>query len=184
MLNNENGTSVASDPDAFYSSFQDSNRATTQLIVETFMSTRRDNKAILHVADVCSGIGIRGIQYCRSNSHVHVTSIDISYQNCKLIEKNFSNNFINSSRYTVICADGIRELEKIENKDRFDIIDVDPFGSATSMIIPCLHSVADGGLICLTYSDANALFGSRKADTFSHYGIHLRPTKGVILNIQ
>jgi tRNA (guanine26-N2/guanine27-N2)-dimethyltransferase len=34
--------------------------------------------------------------------------------------------------------------------DRFDVIDIDPFGSASKFLDSSVQAIADGGLLCVT----------------------------------
>lgn len=40
---------------------------------------------------------------------------------------------------------------------KFDIIDIDPPGSAVPYIDAAIHGINDGGILCLTFQDDNVL---------------------------
>jgi tRNA (guanine26-N2/guanine27-N2)-dimethyltransferase len=54
---------------------------------------------------------------------------------------------------------------------RFDIIDLDPYGSAAPFVDAAIQAVADGGLICVTCTDMAVLSGGNNIETcFGNYG--------------
>jgi tRNA (guanine26-N2/guanine27-N2)-dimethyltransferase len=46
-------------------------------------------------------------------------------------------------------------------KQRYDVIDLDPYGSAAPFIDAAVQSVADGGLLCVTCTDMAVLSGNQ-----------------------
>lgn len=58
-----------------------------------------------------------------------------------------------------------------EERKRFDVIDLDPYGSATMFLDGAVQSVADGGLLCVTCTDSAVLSGTSYPEkAFSAYG--------------
>ncbi|KAK4048628.1 RNA methyltransferase tRNA(m5U54)methyltransferase [Microbotryomycetes sp. JL201] len=54
---------------------------------------------------------------------------------------------------------------------RFDCIDLDPYGSAVPFLDAAVGAVADGGLLCITCTDAGVLAGHNYPEkAFTHYG--------------
>ncbi|KAM0787302.1 hypothetical protein ACM66B_007078 [Microbotryomycetes sp. NB124-2] len=54
---------------------------------------------------------------------------------------------------------------------RFDCIDLDPYGSAVPFLDAAIGAVADGGLLCITCTDAGVLAGHNYPEkAFTHYG--------------
>lgn len=54
---------------------------------------------------------------------------------------------------------------------RFDVVDLDPYGSATPFIDGAVQAVADGGLLCVTCTDLAVLAGSNYPEkAYSAYG--------------
>jgi tRNA (guanine26-N2/guanine27-N2)-dimethyltransferase len=54
---------------------------------------------------------------------------------------------------------------------RFDVIDLDPYGSAVPFLDGAVQAVADGGLLCVTCTDLAVLAGSGHPEkAFSSYG--------------
>ena len=55
-------------------------------------------------------------------------------------------------------------------KDRFDVIDLDPYGSAAPFLDGAVQSVKDGGLVCVTCTDAAVLCGVAPETCHAKYG--------------
>lgn len=58
-----------------------------------------------------------------------------------------------------------------EEKKRFDVIDLDPYGSAAMFLDGAVQAVAEGGLLCITCTDSAVLAGNGYPEKcFSAYG--------------
>ena len=53
---------------------------------------------------------------------------------------------------------------------RFDVVDLDPYGTAVFSRDSAVQAVADGGLICCTCTDMAVLSGNFPEKCFSLYG--------------
>ena len=56
-------------------------------------------------------------------------------------------------------------------KDKFRIIDLDPYGTAIPFLDSALQSVAENGLMCVTFTDLRNLCGPEMARCFYLYGV-------------
>ena len=63
---------------------------------------------------------------------------------------------------------------------RFDVIDLDPYGSAAPFLDGAVQAVADGGLLCVTCTDMPVLSGNHAEVCFAKYGV--MPTKATHLH--
>jgi len=62
-------------------------------------------------------------------------------------------------------------------KDRFDVIDLDPYGSPSPFLDSAVQSVADGGLLCVTATDMAVLCGNAPETCYTKYGAISLKTK-------
>ena len=60
---------------------------------------------------------------------------------------------------------------------RFDVIDLDPYGSPTPFLDAAVQSVADGGLLCITATDMAVLCGNTPETCYTKYGAISLKTK-------
>ena len=60
---------------------------------------------------------------------------------------------------------------------RFQVIDLDPYGTPAPFLDASLQSIDDGGLICVTCTDMAGLCGNNGEATFANYGVMPLKTK-------
>jgi tRNA (guanine26-N2/guanine27-N2)-dimethyltransferase len=75
-----------------------------------------------------------------------------------------------SDRVTVIQGDA-RTVLSDHAADRFDIIDLDPFGSPAPFFESALRATTDGGIIAATATDMGPLSGARPTACIRKYGV-------------
>lgn len=91
----------------------------------------------------------------------------------KNIEKNNLKDILTSS-----CDDAAMVMYRNRNAlDRFDVIDLDPYGSPSQFLDATVQSVSDGGLLCITCTDAAVLCGNAGETCYSKYGAMSLRTK-------
>ena len=64
----------------------------------------------------------------------------------------------------VLCSHGL------ERFFRYDVIDLDPYGTAVPFLDSAVQAIADGGLLCVTCTDSPVLCGTYPEKCFSLYG--------------
>jgi tRNA (guanine26-N2/guanine27-N2)-dimethyltransferase len=57
-----------------------------------------------------------------------------------------------------------------EPGQQFDVVDLDPYGSAAPFLDAAVQAVADGGLLCVTCTDMPVLSGNYPETSFAKYG--------------
>ncbi|MFC2153884.1 tRNA (guanine(10)-N(2))-dimethyltransferase [Candidatus Altiarchaeota archaeon] len=118
-------------------------------------------------ADILAGSGARGIRVAKEVG-AHVFLNDLNPSGVKLIEKNLKLNEVVGD---VSCLDANRFLN--EREERFEWVDVDPFGTPSPFVDSALRSVKNGGVLAVTATDTSALCGTypracrRKYDSLS-----------------
>ncbi len=123
------------------------------------------------VLDGLAGSGIRGVRYAVEGPEgVDVTLNDRSPLAAALCQRNLERNGIATGRATH------ERLEVLLARERFDMVDVDPFGSPSPFIPLAVRAVRRGGLLVVTATDTPALCGSRPAPCLRRYGA--RPWRG------
>lgn len=60
--------------------------------------------------------------------------------------------------------------ESVAKKSKYDIIDLDPYGSAVPFLDSALQAIADDGLLCVTCTDMAILCASYTDTCFNKYG--------------
>ena len=54
--------------------------------------------------------------------------------------------------------------------NRFDVIDIDPYGAPSIFLDAAVQAVKDGGLLCVTATDMPVLCGQYPETCFAKYG--------------
>lgn len=112
-------------------------------------------------ADSLAGVGARGLRVAKEVEGID--SIFLNDINSRALEMGRRSAALNSIEHK--CTFSRREacsflLSRAENSgERFDITDVDPFGTPSDYIDCAIRSVKDGGLLSITATDSAVLCG-------------------------
>lgn len=110
----------------------------------------------LRIVDAFCATGIRGIRYALENKAVDLLHLNDINPTCyKLALDNVKLNAL-SDKTQVTNMDAVRFFSEFR---KFDVIDVDPFGSPAKFVDPALRAVAHGGMLCVTATDLSSLVG-------------------------
>lgn len=108
------------------------------------------------------GLEIPGVNKIITNDF-DKTAVEVIEKN---IEKNNLSDLVESSH-----GDAAMLMHRHKSfKDRFDVIDLDPYGSVAPFLDAAVQAVRDGGLLCVTSTDAAVLCGSAGEKCFTLYG--------------
>ncbi|CAH8560059.1 unnamed protein product [Heterobilharzia americana] len=125
----------------------------------------------LKILEALAASGIRSVRFALEVPNVScVTANDLSPDAVILIGKNAAHNNVSSVVHAV-CNDAIDLMYTHRTcSERFNVVDIDPFGSASPFLdsaVQCLHN---GGLLCVTSTDMAVLCGSTPGTSMSKYG--------------
>jgi tRNA (guanine26-N2/guanine27-N2)-dimethyltransferase len=100
--------------------------------------------------EALAATGLRSVRYVKEIG-VHVDKIlanDWDLEASKLIEKNFEFNGVEKNRTEVTSMDGIDLMyERRKNLDFYDVVDLDPYGTAVPFLDAAVQSISNGGLL-------------------------------------
>ena len=100
-----------------------------------------------------------------------VTANDLSLTSKDLFNKNLAlNNLESDSRIKYVLGDANKVMITQEYPNKFDIIDLDPYGSAVPFLYSSLNGINDKGLLCITCTDTRVLCGSDRHKCYYLYG--------------
>lgn len=144
---------------AFFNPAAKLNRDISVLIYRTFISGSKEHAKSF--ADAFSGIGARALRVA-----VEVPGIENIYLNdINFIAIEAAKKAAELNQVTEKCYYSINEVCKFLTEhstltgERFDIIDLDPFGTPAPFVDCVLRSILDGGLISITATDTTVLCG-------------------------
>uniref|UniRef100_A0A8C6UIT1 tRNA (guanine(26)-N(2))-dimethyltransferase n=1 Tax=Neogobius melanostomus TaxID=47308 RepID=A0A8C6UIT1_9GOBI len=123
---------------------------------------------------VLEGLAASGLRSVRFGLEVpglrSVTANDFSAKAAALIARNAQHNGV-GHLVEASCKDAsLLMYEKREKRERFDVIDLDPYGSPSSFIDAAVQAVAEGGLLCVTCTDMAVMAGNSGETCYSKYG--------------
>jgi tRNA (guanine26-N2/guanine27-N2)-dimethyltransferase len=56
--------------------------------------------------------------------------------------------------------------DTVGTKQKYDVVDLDPYGSAAPFVDGAIQAVSEGGLLCVTCTDLGILTGSGYPETW------------------
>ncbi len=115
--------------------------------------------------DSTAASGIRGIRYVRESGLKNLVSIDMNADAYAAMAKNFAENKITAK----ILNQSLQEYANTA-KERFDFIDIDPFGGITPYIYDAMKMAKDGTHLLVTATDTAVLCGASARACIRLYG--------------
>ena len=157
---------------AFFNPNAKWNRDISMLVYKVYTSSSK-NKTL---ADSICGVGARGLR-----ASVEVPQIETIYLNdLNPIAIEFAKESAKLNQVQDKCIFKTNEVCKFLNFEereirRFDIVDLDPFGSPSPYVDCVLRSVSNGGLISITATDTAVLCGVYPSVCYrKYYGFPIR----------
>ena len=149
----------------FYNRMMNLNRDIAVLFASSHFPPSRQ----LRVCDPMTASGVRAIRYALETPNVlTVLAADNEPETVQVARSNISLNRL-GERVTVVESDANLLLLNRVN-ERFDLVDLDPFGSPAPFFENVLRATLDGGIIAATATDMGPLTGARAAACIRKYG--------------
>jgi tRNA (guanine26-N2/guanine27-N2)-dimethyltransferase len=115
-----------------------------------------------------TGSGVRAVRYALEFPNVReVLAADIDPEAVRAAQRTIE---LNSLEGKVRATESEANVSLTEHlQDRFDLIDLDPFGSPAPFFESALRATLDGGILAATATDMGPLTGDRPAACFRKY---------------
>ena len=154
---------VSSDAPVFYNPHMELNRDISILALQTF---QKEQNREIDICDLCGGSGIRGVRYKNEIDGVgHVSINDISELANEFEQHNVNlNNLEDISIHNHDASMFLRQ-----NRGKFDVIDIDPFGTPSPFLDSAGYCARRESLLCVTATDTSALCGTYKEPCIRKY---------------
>lgn len=133
------------------------------------------------VLDALSATGLRALRYVQEvPSITSVTANDLSATATAFIKINVEHNKL-TNRINTVTGNALAHMYRVATdayprlpdgtRGKYEVIDLDPYGTAVPFLDAAIQALNDGGLLCVTCTDA-AVFASLGylEKTFSLYG--------------
>lgn len=154
---------VSSEAPVFYNPKMELNRDISILALQTFQ--KRENRE-LNVCDLFGGSGIRGVRYKNEIDGIGEVAInDISETANEFEKMNVELNGLED----ISISGSDANLFLRSNRGRFDIIDIDPFGTPSPFLDSAGYCLRKNSLLCVTATDTSALCGTYKEPCIRKY---------------
>lgn len=137
---------------------------------EQFLNTQRAVKKEdgINILEALSATGLRSIRYAKEIPGLReVVANDLSREACASIRKNVEHNGM-AQLIRPNEGDAIRVMYNRE--ERFQVIDLDPYGSPAVFLDSAVQNIKDGGLLLVTATDMAVLAGNTPEACFVKYG--------------
>lgn len=140
----------------------------------TVLAFRAYQKMVAHEVHICEPLtsqGIRGIRYALEVDNVeHVMASDINRHAYECAQHNIELNGL-QNKITLKYGDANRLMSSNASpKKRFDIIDLDPFGTPVPYLDSAFRATKNRGLIAATATDLAPLCGVHAKACIRKYG--------------
>ncbi|MGD0728853.1 MAG: tRNA (guanine(10)-N(2))-dimethyltransferase [Candidatus Micrarchaeaceae archaeon] len=134
-------------------SFLNADGAVSRDISVAFISNFADKST--KIVDATSATGLRGIRYYLETPSRDITFLEINKKVFNSLKKNVKFNKVKANALH-------RSIQEFANnfEERFDIIDLDPFGGVTPYIYDLLKMCKDNSYLLVTATDSAVLCGA------------------------
>jgi tRNA (guanine26-N2/guanine27-N2)-dimethyltransferase len=132
---------------------------------------RESWKPSFSILDALSATGLRALRYAQEIPFAtDITSNDMSQTAVESIKLNVKHNKL-EDKITAKTGNAIAYMYSYCDKKGYDVIDLDPYGTAAPFLDSAIQAINSDGLLCVTCTDS-AIFASHGylEKTYSQYG--------------
>ncbi|KAI3660194.1 hypothetical protein MP638_004468 [Amoeboaphelidium occidentale] len=125
------------------------------------------------ILEALSATGLRSIRYGKELADVvhNITANDISKVAVDAIAKNVTLNGLSTDFVRPSNNDACALMyQHISGPGKYDVIDLDPYGTSAPFMDAAVQAIAEGGLLCVTCTDMAVLAGKYPDICFAKYG--------------
>jgi tRNA (guanine26-N2/guanine27-N2)-dimethyltransferase len=151
---------------------------TTPVFFNPLASTNRDVSVVVTEAaggntlcDALTGVGPRGVRIANEVSRkIDVTLVDFNSESLKVARRSAKENgVVDSCRFVGAEARSFL-YSRYGRGEKFDFVDIDPFGTPIPFMQAALAAVSDRGIVSLTATDTAVLCGVHRETCLRRYG--------------
>lgn len=153
------------DDHVFYNPKMAMNRDIAVLFVKSYFNSSR-----IRICDPMTASGVRAVRYLLECQNVEgVTLSDKDAEAVRLAEETIQLNQL-KERASIVHGDANMILSNY-SENKFDLIDLDPFGTPAPFFETSLRAITSGGILAATATDMAPLTGVRSAACFRKYNV-------------
>jgi len=138
---------------AFYNPAQEFNRDLSVVSINTYFKYHKyrhkkfdEETYKFSILEALSATGLRSVRYAKELNSEKVDFIaanDMDKEAVKLIQENAESNKLNMDKFKIYASEATELLYK--NMNSFDIVDLDPYGSAIPLLDAGIKGLKNGG---------------------------------------
>ncbi|KAK2952522.1 putative tRNA (guanine26-N2/guanine27-N2)-dimethyltransferase [Blattamonas nauphoetae] len=127
----------------------------------------------LSLLDALAASGLRALRYFSEIPQIHTaTANDFDEDAVKAINDNITLNNFDRNRFHAHQGDATFFMNSAKNSHQyFDIIDLDPYGTAAPFLDSAILCLSEGGFLSVTCTDMGVLAGNHVDACFNKYGV-------------
>lgn len=161
----------------FYNPVQEFNRDLSVAVLTTYIKgikkqpteTSTEKQDGIVILEALSATGLRSIRYAKEVKGIkQIVANDISAKAVESIKNNIQHNGIED--LIKPSHEDATLLMYQSRKDKFDVIDLDPYGCPTTFLDGAVQCVSDDGLLMITATDMAVLAGNSPETCYLKYG--------------
>ncbi|KAI7870600.1 N2,N2-dimethylguanosine tRNA methyltransferase [Spinellus fusiger] len=125
------------------------------------------------ILEALAASGLRSVRYAKEIPHLkQVVANDITLDAVESIQRNVKYNGLSEDLVRPNHGDAMQVMYQTVGKaEKYDVVDLDPYGTAAPFVDGAIQAVSEGGLLCVTCTDLAILTGSMHPETcFGKYG--------------
>ena len=153
---------VSSKAPVFYNPVMELNRDLSVIALNQFQKLLGKP---LNICDAFGGSGIRGIRYSKEINTDKIITNDVNPLAINFIHSNIDLNKVDN---VSVCKEDANLLLR-KCKGKFDVVDIDPFGTPSYYIESAAISLKSGGMLCVSATDTSSLCGTYKNPCIRKY---------------
>ncbi|KAG4072734.1 hypothetical protein HA402_001846 [Bradysia odoriphaga] len=125
----------------------------------------------LNILEALSATGLRSIRYAKEVPGIKtIIANDLSIEAVESIKENVKNNGVDHLVVPHMADAKVLMYTSMTDEKRFNVIDLDPYGSPSRFLDATVQSVSEGGLLLITATDMAVFSGSTPEACFVKYG--------------
>ncbi|XP_069783513.1 tRNA (guanine(26)-N(2))-dimethyltransferase [Narcine bancroftii] len=125
----------------------------------------------IRILEGLAASGLRSIRFAKEVPGIHsIVANDFSSEAVALMQRNIDLNGVEHMVTASLAEASMLLYESKRRKERFDVIDLDPYGSPSQFIDAAVQAVSEGGLLCVTCTDMAVMAGNSGETCYSKYG--------------
>uniref|UniRef100_A0A674H9A2 tRNA (guanine(26)-N(2))-dimethyltransferase n=1 Tax=Taeniopygia guttata TaxID=59729 RepID=A0A674H9A2_TAEGU len=170
--------------EVFYNPVQGFNRDLTCAVLTEFARLQLRPKGIqgtaalwgspsggLRVLEALAASGLRSVRFAREVPGLGaVVASDCSPRAVELMARNVARNGVGGLVTPRLADARMLMYQRKAQREPFDVIDLDPYGSPAPFLDAAVQAVSEGGLLCVTCTDMAVMAGNSAETCYSKYG--------------